>query len=320
MNILILSCGIRVKIVEYFKKALLGDGKVIAADCSKLAPALYAADGYYLVPPVKDDGYVDIILDICEKENIKGLFSLIDPELSILARNAGRFAAKGATVIGSNYEICERCLDKWEMYRWLTAHGYSCAKTYRNQKSFDKALKAGEISFPVIMKPVRGSASAAVEKVSGHARLEALFSDNGNDFIVQQFMDGLDLDADAYVDMQSGEVVSIFMKQKLLMRAGEADKAVSFYDEELFGILKKFIEESGFRGVIDIDVFKVGGSFYISEVNPRFGGVYPHAYECGLDFPAFIVKNLSGFANRQPFPSYPAGVVMMKYPEIMTIK
>jgi carbamoyl-phosphate synthase large subunit len=58
--------------------------------------------------------------------------------------------------------------------------------------------------------------------------------------------------------------------------------------------------------------------FYISEVNPRFGGVYPHAYECGLDFPAFIVKNLSGFANRQLFPSYSTDVLMMKYPEIMT--
>ena len=44
MNILILSCGTRNKIIQYFKKELKGQGKVIAADCWELAPALYEAD------------------------------------------------------------------------------------------------------------------------------------------------------------------------------------------------------------------------------------------------------------------------------------
>jgi carbamoyl-phosphate synthase large subunit len=319
MNILILSCGIRVKIVEYFKRVLPAGGKVVAADLSTLAPALYAADAFYIVPPITADNYVDHILTICEKENIRGLFSLIDPELSILAKNAESFAAIGVTVIGSNYEICERCIDKWVMYKWLTEHGYDCAKTYIDQRTFDEALDSGEIAFPVIMKPVRGSASASVEKIFDRQRMDVLFADSSRKFIAQQFMDGLDLDADAYIDLVSGEVISIFTKHKLLMRAGEADKAVSFYDERLFHLLKKFIEESGFRGVVDIDVFKVDDKYYISEVNPRFGGVYPHAYECGLDFPGFIVTNLSGRANTPSASNYKRGVVMMKYPEIMTM-
>ena len=44
MNILILSCGTRNKIVQYFKHELNGSGNVIAADCWELAPALYEAD------------------------------------------------------------------------------------------------------------------------------------------------------------------------------------------------------------------------------------------------------------------------------------
>lgn len=40
MNILILSAGTRNKIVQYFKKAVGDDGKVIATDMSKLAPAI----------------------------------------------------------------------------------------------------------------------------------------------------------------------------------------------------------------------------------------------------------------------------------------
>ncbi|WP_294847865.1 hypothetical protein [uncultured Eubacterium sp.] len=42
--------------------------------------------------------------------------------------------------------------------------------------------------------------------------------------------------------MFSGEVVSIFTKKKLKMRAGETDKAVSFKDEKLFELIKEFVD------------------------------------------------------------------------------
>ncbi len=65
INILILSCGTRNKIVQYFKKELAGKGQVMATDCSKLAPALYDADKYFIVPRIDEEGYIDIILSIC---------------------------------------------------------------------------------------------------------------------------------------------------------------------------------------------------------------------------------------------------------------
>lgn len=104
MNILILSCGTRNKIVQYFKENINGNGKVIATDCSAIAPALYDADKYYIVPRMTEPGYIDVILDICKKEKIDGVLSLIDPELSLLALNNEKFKVVGTTVIGSNYE------------------------------------------------------------------------------------------------------------------------------------------------------------------------------------------------------------------------
>ena len=56
-TILILSCGTRNKLVRFFKEAfhsLPGGGRVIVTDCSPWAPALYEADAFYLVPPMKD--------------------------------------------------------------------------------------------------------------------------------------------------------------------------------------------------------------------------------------------------------------------------
>lgn len=315
MNILILSAGTRNKVVEYFVKAMNGRGKVIATDMSSLAPAIYEADKFYIVPKMTAPDYLDVILDICKNENITGVLSLIDPELSLLAKNKERFEALGTTVIGSSYELCEMSLDKFQMFGWLTDHGYRCARSYMDKEQFFADEEAGKITYPVFVKPARGSASIAISKVFDRETVELLFAhDEG--LMIQEFLDGQEIGADVYIDMISGEVISVFTKKKLKMRAGETDKAVSFKDEKLFALIEKFVKEAGYRGQIDIDIFDVDGEYYISEVNPRFGGGYPHAYECGCDHMKLIVENLSGRANSGRIGSYEEDIYMMKYNEV----
>lgn len=315
MNILLLSAGTRNKLVQYFKKAVGETGRVVAADMSKMAPAIYEADRFYLVPRITEKGYIDLILEICRVEKIDGVLSLIDPELSLLAKHRDDFAAVGTTVIGSSYELCERAMDKMQMYQWLHVNGYPCAKSYMDKETFFADVDAGLIGYPVFVKPVRGSASIAISKVYDRETLELLFTHSDN-LMIQEYLDGQEIGADVYIDMLSGETVSIFTKKKLVMRAGETDKAVSFRDERLFALIERFCRESGWRGQIDIDIFDVDGAYYISEVNPRFGGGYPHAYECGCDHMQMIVNNLNGQENKRRIGIYKSDVCMMKYSEI----
>ncbi len=319
MNILISSAGTRNKVVQYFKKEFCGKGNIIATDMSELAPAIYDADKYYLVPKITEPGYIDIILDICKKEKIDGVLSLIDPELSLFSKHIDEFTALGATVIGSSYEKCEMTLDKMKMFQWLKTHDYKCAETYTNKEDFYSDVEAGKINYPVFVKPINGSASISIFKVTDKETLELLFKHDDN-LMIQQFLNGQEIGADVYIDMISGEVVSIFTKKKLKMRAGETDKAVSFKDEKLFRLIEKFVAEAGFKGQIDIDIFDIDGEYYISEVNPRFGGGYPHAYECGCNHIKLIENNLNGKANVKNIGAYDEGVYMMKYNEIMIKK
>lgn len=316
MNILILSCGTRNKIIQYFRKTVnsLG-GKVVAADCSKLASALYDADQYYIVPKIDAEGYIDIIIDICRKEKINGILSLIDPELSLLTEHNMEFKAEGIMIISSSYSLCEMSLDKYQMYKWLIAHGYKCAKSYLDRAQFFRAVNVGEIGYPVIVKPARGSASISISKAEDKETVKLLM-DHENGLMVQEYLEGQEIGADVYIDMISGEVISIFTKKKIKMRAGETDKAVSFKDEKLFRHITRFVTEAGYRGQIDIDIFDIDGEYYISEVNPRFGGGYPHAYECGCDHMGLIVENLLGRANKKQIGNYDSGVYMIKYNEI----
>ena len=319
LNILILSCGTRNKIIQYMRKELSGKGKVVATDMSPNAPALYEADKYYLVPRMTEPGYLDVIFDICKKEEIAGVFSLIDPELSLLSEHVEEFRNLGVTVIGSGFELCERTLDKWQMFEWLRKHGYACAKSYVEKEKFYEDVEKGEISYPVFVKPVRGSASIAISKVEDKETVDLLFA-HSEGLMIQEYLQGQEIGVDCYIDMISGELISAFSKKKLVMRAGETDKGLSFKDPELFALVERFVKESGFRGQIDIDIFDCDGQYYISEVNPRFGGGYPHAYECGANHMKYIVNNLEGETNIPDIGNYEENIVMMKYNEIMTRK
>ena len=318
LNILILSCGTRNKIIQYFKKELQGRGLVIATDCSKLAPALYDADKYYIVPRMNEKGYLDLILKICKENNIKAVLSLIDPELSLLAEYKRDFLDIGAIPIISDYDIVEMCFDKYAMYKFFVQNGLKTVRSYIDKNEFYKDVKAGVIDYPVFVKPVRGSASININKVNSKEEIELLFSRFDN-LIIQEFMDGTEYGVDVYIDIISNEPVAIFIKEKIKMRAGETDKSVSIKDEKLFELIRTFVKKAGFKGIIDIDIFKVNGQYYISEVNPRFGGGYPHAYECGINVPRMIINNILGNANDDINNEYETGVYMMKYNEVKIV-
>lgn len=315
MNFLILSVGTRNKVVKYFKETFK-DGKIIATDMSEIAPALYEADKHYIVPRITADGYIDIILDICKKEKIKGVTSLIDPELSLLAKNKEKFDSIGVMIIGSSYELCERSLDKYKMYEWLISNGYKCAKSYIDKEKFYSDIEKGVINYPVFVKPARGSASISISKACDKETVELLCS-HSEGMMIQELLEGQEIGADVYIDMITKKVVSVFTKKKLVMRAGETDKAVSFKDNKLFELITGFVEKSGYVGQIDIDIFEINGEYYISEVNPRFGGGYPHAYECGCNHVNLIANNLVGRINEIAIGNYDENVYMMKYNEVM---
>ncbi|MBR4618650.1 MAG: ATP-grasp domain-containing protein [Bacilli bacterium] len=319
MNILITSAGTRNKVVQYFRKEFKDLGKVIATDMSDLAPAVYEADNFYLVPRIDDPTYIDKLLEICKKENIDCLFALIDPELSLIAKNKDRFLEIGVTPLISNYDAVELAFDKYEMFKYLNSNGYKTAKSYIDKDEFYKDLENGIISFPVFVKPYKGSASININKVSSKEEIDTLF-DVYDDLIIQEFLDGKEIGADVYIDPISKKVVSIFTKEKIKMRAGETDKARSFKDEKLFRLITKLVEEIGYEYMIDMDIFRINGEYYISEINPRFGGGYPHAYESGVNFPKLIVNSMKGIENQNEIGNYNEDIYMMKYNEIKIIE
>lgn len=319
MNILILTAGSRVQTVTYFKRALAGRGKVIATDASELAPALYAADKHYVVPLITAPNYLETIIRICRDEQVSLVLSLLDPELSLLARHVEEIEATGARVMISPSEVVERAFDKWLMFQWLEDNGFPTPRSWIELDAVEADVAAGRAAFPLFVKSRTGSASAGIARVDTLDELRDQMCQHEG-LIVQEFMPGEPVDVDVFIDLVSGEVAAMFAKKKLRMRAGTADKSVSFKDDSLFELVADFAKRCGFRGVIDIDLFSTEQGWSILEVNPRFGGVYPHAYECGVDFPSMLLNNLEGRANEPQIGAYEEDWAMLGYDGVIMQK
>lgn len=314
MNILVTSAGRRVKVVEYFKKELHKyNGKVIATDCDVHAPALYFADQYEIVPRINDKNYIFTLLEISKKHNIDGIISLIDPELGVLAEHRVKFEEIGVKLILSPREAIEFSFDKLKTFKYLKEKEIPTVPTYKDLEKVLTLVKKGQLTYPLIVKPAKGSASLGIYLVENDNELIESFS-KSDDQIIQPYYKDKEFGIDVYVDMLSGELIDMFIKEKIRMRAGETDKSISVHNEGIEKLIKDFVHKTDFLGPIDIDCFEYNNRYYISEINPRFGGGYPHAYELGCNFMSYIVKNLE---NKENIPykalNYEENKVMLKY-------
>lgn len=317
MNILFCSAGRRCELLKDFKKTLGENVKIVVTELSKFAPALNFADKAYIVPKINDENYMNVILDICKKEEINAITTLIDPEIEILAANRDKFESIGVEVLAPYKETAELCFDKYKMFKYLKENDINTVNTYGCLDDFEKDYENNKIIFPVFVKPRNGSGSVGARKINDISTLKDAIKEDES-LIIQEYMgDAVDLDADVYVDTISHNPVAIFSKKKISTTIGGANKTISFKDEKLFEFIKKAISKFKFNGPIDMDFFYKDGKYYLSEINPRFGGAYLHAYGAGVDFVELINNNINGKENEQSFGNYEEDIVMMMYDSVV---
>ena len=316
MNILILSVGAKCQLVKYFMDRHNGFDKVVTTDYSQYAPALYLSDKRYNVPLITDINYVSVIKQICIKEKIDAILPLNESELKLMADNIDVFKEINSIVIVSTVTTIQLCNDKYELFKFLRSKDIPCVDTYDCKEDINENA---DFKFPVIVKERCGAGSIGMLKIKTPTLLQAYIEEYGDDLIIQPYIDATEYGVDAYIDVVSGEIISIFIKEKIRMKAGETEKSRSVKDEAILEIVNRLVKKIPFKGPIDIDILKADGKYYVLEINPRFGGGYPHAYECGVNFAEYISKNAGGISNIPRIGQYEIGNIMLKYTTNMII-
>ncbi len=316
-NILFCSVGRRVKLLMDFRESMQGCGKIVAADLSPVAPALFFADKMHTVPEITAPDYFERIKTICRQDDVKAITTLIDPEIALLASHRDELQEMGILPLCPADWTARLCFDKYEMFMHLRQKGVRTVLTYNTLASFQEGLRAGEIAFPVFMKPVTGSGSVGVARCDTMQEVEKKWYDGKFTYIIQELMTGGDCDADVYVDCISHKPVAIFSKKKIESRIGGASKTISYKDPKLFSFVEEVCSVLELNGPCDMDFFVKDEKYYLSEINPRFGGAYLHAHAAGVDFIKLILRNMDGKANESIIGQYDDDVIMMMYDDVV---
>ena len=175
MRVLLSSVGRRGYLVKYFKQAVGDAGEVWGADSSSYAPAFRYCDHVMLLPRVGEAGYADKLLALCRKNKIDMVVPLIDPELEVLAAHYDEFRSNGVMAVVSPAKTIEIAFDKYQTWLHAKQAGIDVPETVTTIEEAIKLISAGKFSWPVMVKPRKGSASMYVYNCRNEDELRLAF-------------------------------------------------------------------------------------------------------------------------------------------------
>lgn len=315
MNILLTSVGRRGYLVKYFKEALGSGGQVFGGDNNPYSPAFAYCDGTTILPEVKKDHYVQSLLNVCLRYNIGIIIPLIDPELEILAEHKQEFTDAGIMLLVSPQKTVRMASDKFLTHQFAIENGLLTPQTFTDIAVAMDQLTVGALTWPVMVKPRKGSASIDITICQDKLQLEAACEIIENPMI-QEILKGDEYGYDLFGDSDYNPV-SVYCKKKLAMRAGETDKAVTTANPVLIEFGAKLLKSMKLLGPADVDVVLTGEGPALLEINPRFGGGYPCSHMAGADFCNKVIALRKGGPLTPDIGACPDGVCMLKQDEII---
>lgn len=285
-NILVLSAGRRVELVQEFQRELKKVFSSALVFCTDMYPELSAAcqvaDDFFQVPRVSNPDYLDKILELCFQNNISLVIPTIDTELLLLAENRKRFSDIGIDVIISDLSLVELCRDKRKTATLFEALNVDQPAIFNRDN----------LSFPLFCKPYDGSCSVGAVAINSPEELtKDLLTNPKNIFMELVPKSFSEYTVDAYYD-KSGFLISLIPRKRIEVRGGEVSKGVTRKNFVYKYLLDRVSHLDGARGCITFQFFvdEINQSIKGLEINPRFGGGYPLSYDAGANFPLYLIS------------------------------
>jgi len=311
MNILLSCVGKRSYIVEYFKHAMRGCGKIIGTSNTAWTPAFQDCDESVILPPIGSEDYIPSVMETCRRYDVKGLLSFFDPDVFALSSHLTEFHAIGVVPVVPNYKAAIIAYDKLQTFSYLRDHSFLVPETTSEEGVALEWLKSGRFQFPLVVKPRCGYGSINTFVANTTNELNAFYS-YGKDMIIQQFVTGEAFNVDGLGSLEGMPLVIVPWK-KLLSRHGETERSVTVNFPELEELGAKLIEQVGIVGPFDGDFFVTNeGAICVLELNLRFGGGYPVSHLAGANFPELILRMIEGGEVIPVRGQHKVGVTMMK--------
>jgi carbamoyl-phosphate synthase large subunit len=266
--------------------------QLIAADMDPWAAGLYLTPERTLVPAGAAPDFTAVLLDRCRTLGVDVVLPTVDAELQPLARAREEFAAAGVALLLAPAAALDVILDKLT----LAEH---CAGVVRVPRTelFGPSLDPAGWTYPVVVKPRRGSGSRGVVIVDSAAELAALdrspnFIEQG--LIVQEFLPGEEYSVDVLADA-AGQVIASVPRLRARVDSGVSVGGRTVHDAEIEWFGRAVAQATGVTYVANVQCRRTAeGIPALLEVNPRMPGTLGLTIASGVDMPRLALAALLG--------------------------
>ena len=308
MNAVLLTCaGQRVDIVTAFGGA---GAETIAADVNPLAPALYAADRYFLAPRIDDPAYIPALAAAVADHDVELIVPLTDLDMTVLAENRGKL---GALVLLPGAEVAERTNDKYATHLFLLDSGIGSPAAWL------PAELSVDLPYPVLVKARRGFGSRNIFRAENREELDFFLARTPAESFVQEVCAGEEFSIDVFCDLE-GICLNAIPRTMIESKGGESIKGMTIADDELVALGRDVSEALGVVGPATVQCFRAApGDCKVTDVNLRFGGAFPLPLAAGSEYPALALALARGERPESRVGEFREGVVMTRFFSELTL-
>ena len=303
MTAVLFTCaGQRVDIVSAFSRAR---AVTVAVDANPLAPALYHADHFALVPRIDEPGYVSALAEVVAEHDVRLVIPLTDLDQFLLARE--RAALDPAIVLLPELNIVEQIGEKSLAHRLFEERGIASPPTWLPHE-----LPA-TLEFPVLVKAREGFGSRHIYRAADRDELAFFLEYTTVPSMVQGCCRGEEFSIDVFCDLE-GRCLNAIPRTMIESKGGESIKGMTVKDWDLIEYGRFVAETLGIWGPANIQCFReTDGTHQVTDVNLRFGGGFPLPTAAGSRYPELALALAEGDRPSPRLGEFRDGIVMTRF-------
>lgn len=311
------SPGPGVAVIRSIREGFSEPVRIIGLSYEALEPGIYMedmVDKTYQIPypAAGTQALLERLQFINEKENIDVLIPNFDAELYNFIKLSPKLKELGIhTFLPTGEQLESR--DKVNLYEFGKKHDMLVPKDKVIYKADDIDSIAEDLGFPLVIKGKYYDAVVAQTLEQAQKAFYKLQAKWGLPIIVQQFINGTEINIAALGDGEGNAISIIPMRKLYITDKGKAWAGITLEDSDLIDLATKFIEATHWKGGFELELMMtLEGKPYIMEINPRFPAWIYLTAAAGQNQPSSLVKMALG-EKIQPFKDYEVGKIFIRY-------
>jgi carbamoyl-phosphate synthase large subunit len=266
--------------------------RVVACDYSSNAVGLYLAETGYVVPPARDESYVERIIEICRAEQIDIIMVGGIVEMQVLSNKKEYIKAQsGAYVVSSSPEALHVMEDKWELSQALCRAGFDYPRSVlpENRQGLKQLLD--EYKFPYIVKDRLGAGGSTGVGVARDMKQLYYLIETIKNPVVQEYLhpDDQEYTVGAFIGADGRGKGSIVMIRQLGL--GMTFKGQVLPGSPLGEYGERILEALGCEGPANLQLRLTERGPVVFEINPRFSSTTSARAHYGYNEPEMCIRS-----------------------------